>query len=85
MCIRDRLPIERHEIEIHSANTHIIPANDLVKRQLSNVRSGQLVKLKGQLIEAKRADGWHWSSSLSREDTGGGACELMYVTELYAH
>lgn len=80
-----KLPIERHEIEIHSANTHIIPANDLVKRQLSNVRSGQLVKLKGQLIEAKRADGWHWSSSLSREDTGGGACELMYVTELYAH
>ncbi|HQO16731.1 MAG TPA: hypothetical protein PLG02_07185, partial [Methylotenera sp.] len=75
--------IPQRQIEIHSANMHIIPANDSVKRQLSNVRQGQLVKIKGLLIEARRPDGWRWRSSLSREDTGNGACELMYVTELY--
>lgn len=79
----DEFPIPQREIESHSANTHIIPANDAISRQLSRVRKGQLVKLKGQLVEAKRADGWHWRSSLSREDTGNGACEVMYVTELY--
>lgn len=78
----DAFPIPQREIEVHAANMHIIPANDTVKRQLTKIRTGQLVNIKGQLIEAKRADGWHWRSSLSREDTGNGACELMYVTEL---
>jgi len=78
----DEFPIPQREIEIHAANVHIIPANDSINRQLNKVRVGQIVKIKGQLIEATRADGWHWRSSLSREDTGNGACELMYVTEL---
>ena len=77
-------PIPQHEIEVHAANTHIVPASDLVKRQLSSVKKGQIVKIKGYLIEAKRPDGWHWTSSLTREDTGNGACEVLYATELYA-
>jgi hypothetical protein len=81
----DQFPIPQHEIEIHAANMHIIPANDTVKRQLSKVRAGQVVRIKGQLIEAKRSDGWHWRSSLTRDDTGSGACELMYATELTVH
>jgi len=67
---------------MHAANTHIIPANDSVKHQLSKIRLGQIVHIKGQLVEAKRFDGWHWRSSLTRGDTGVGACELMYVSEL---
>jgi hypothetical protein len=78
------LPIPQHEIEIHAANTHIIPADDIIRRQLSNIKVGQLVKIKGLLVEAKRANGWHWRSSLSREDVGNGACELIYVTQLSA-
>ena len=41
-----------------------------------------LIYLKGQLVEVKSSDGWTWRSSLSREDTGGGACELMLVEEV---
>jgi hypothetical protein len=78
----DEFPIPQREIEIHTANTHIIPANDSVKRRLDKIRPGQIVIIKGQLIEAKRSDGWHWRSSLTREDTGAGACEVVYVTEL---
>ena len=78
----DEFPIPQREIEVHAANTHIIPANDSIKRQLSKIRPGQIVSIKGQLVEAKRADGWHWRSSLTRDDTGAGACEVVYVTEL---
>lgn len=78
----DEFPIPQREIEIHAANTHIIPANDRVKQMLSKIRPGQIVDIKGQLIEAKRSDGWHWRSSLTREDKGAGACEVLYVTEL---
>jgi hypothetical protein len=80
----NEFPIPQHEIEVHAANMHIIPANESIKRKLEEVRVGQKVKIKGQLIEAKREDGWHWRSSLSREDIGSGSCELMYVTELSA-
>src|SRR5450830_782980 len=80
----DTFPIPQHEIEAHAANIHIIPANDTVKRQLRKVHKGQIISIKGQLVEAKRADGWYWRSSLSREDTGNGACELMYAIALSA-
>jgi hypothetical protein len=80
----DAFPIPQHEIEVHAANIHIIPANDTVKRQLRKVHKGQIISIKGQLIEARRVDGWYWRSSLSREDTGNGACELMYAIALSA-
>jgi hypothetical protein len=34
------------------------------------------------LVNATRADGWHWNSSLSRDDTGAGACELLLLSDI---
>ena len=78
----EHFPIPRKEIEQHSANMHIIPADKSIARQLDKVKEGQLVRFSGYLVNLKRADGWHWESSLSRNDTGGGACELVWVEEL---
>jgi hypothetical protein len=61
---------------------HMVPGNDSVARRLKEVRRGSLVSLSGYLIEARRADGWRWQSSLSREDTGEGSCELVWVERL---
>ncbi len=77
----DQFPIPRKEIERHSANMHIIPSNDAIARQLDKIKAGQLVRFSGYLVNLKRADGWYWKSSLSRNDTGGGACELVWVEE----
>ena len=77
-----QLPIPRREIETHSANMHLIPADAGVRRTLGRVRAGQLVTLDGYLVDADRADGWHWRTSLTRDDTGDGACELFYVTSV---
>jgi len=77
-------PIPRREIETSSANMHMIPADDDVKRQLEQVRPGQLVHLEGFLVDASRPDGWHWNTSLTRDDTGAGACELIYVERVDA-
>lgn len=72
-------PIPRREIETHSANMHLIPADDAVRRALRRVRVGQVAEFEGYLVDASRADGWHWSTSMTRADTGSGACELFYV------
>lgn len=70
------------EISTHSSNMHIIPGNSEVERQLDDIEKGQIVYIKGYLIQANAQDGWHWQSSLSREDTGNGACELVWAEKL---
>jgi len=80
----ENFPIPRREIETSSANMHMIPADPDVKRQLEQVRTGELVHLEGFLVDASRPGGWHWNSSLSRDDTGAGACELVYVERVDA-
>lgn len=78
-------PIPQHEIETHSANMHMIPADEDVEEALKAVRTGQIVSIDGYLVEAKADDGWRWRSSLTREDTGYGACELVLVKSLQVH
>ena len=75
-------PIPRREIETHSANMHMVPADATVARALKRVRVGDVVTLEGDLIEADKPGGWKWRSSMTRDDTGDGACELVYVKDL---
>ena len=78
----ESFPIPRRNIETQSANMHLIPANDEVARTLKQIRPGQLVTLQGYLVNVNADDGWRWRSSLTREDTGANACELIYVKQL---
>ncbi|SFS08975.1 hypothetical protein SAMN05216570_2490 [Dyella sp. OK004] len=75
-------PIPQRDIETSSANTHVIPADEQVRRSLEQIRPGQLVHMEGFLVDASRPDGWQWRTSMTREDTGSGACELMYVESI---
>ena len=75
-------PIPVREIETSSSNIHIIPANASIGRQLDKVKADDKVFLSGDLVEIKGDDGWTWKSSLSREDTGDGACELLRVDQV---
>ena len=79
---RDTPPIAPALISRHSANTHLVPADDTVKAHLLKVRKGEIVLLKGYLINVKHPDGGSWRSSLTREDSGAGACELMWVADV---
>jgi hypothetical protein len=71
--------IEPREIARHSANMHMVPLEPAARATLLDARRGNLVHLKGWLIEAQARGGWKWRSSLTREDTGSGACELVLV------
>lgn len=73
------LPIAREEIVDHSANTHVIPADDSIQKQLARLRVGQTVRLTGSLVDAARDDGAWIRTSLTRTDSGAGACEVMLV------
>ncbi|GAA0207745.1 hypothetical protein GCM10009123_14060 [Kangiella japonica] len=72
-------PIPQKEIETHSANMHMIPAESWIQDDLEGISAGQVVRIRGKLVEVSKDDGWKWRSSLRRDDTGDGACELVYV------
>jgi hypothetical protein len=73
------LPIPRQEVIEHSANTHVIPADPDVRSQLARLRVGQVVHLTGVLVDGVRDDGAYVRTSLTRSDSGPGACEVMLV------
>jgi len=60
----------------------MIPADEGIARQLQALTPGQAVRIEGWLVEVRAADGWRWRSSLTRDDTGGGSCELVFVRDL---
>lgn len=75
-------PIPREIIESHSANMHMIPGNPVVEKRLKSIRPGNIIQIGGYLVEVGAKDGWRWRSSLTRADTGPGACELIWVESL---
>lgn len=72
-------PIPQDEIIRHSTNLHIIPADHAIARACKSLRAGELIRLEGRLVEATGPEIGTWRSSLRRDDTGKGACELLLV------
>lgn len=75
-------PIPKEEIISHSTNVHIIPSTSAIASRCESLRTGSLVHLSGELVEATGPGIGTWRSSLSRTNTGNGACELMWVTDI---
>jgi hypothetical protein len=69
-------PIERDQIESHSANWHVISDNQAVSKVLGELRAGSVVELRGELVDIEGGEGG-MRTSLSRTDIGAGACEIL--------
>lgn len=79
------LPYSNNYIANHTANVHIIPATDNLNIVLRRIEENDLVYLEGYLVDLQVVDGARTGqvlTSLSREDTGEGACEILYVERL---
>ena len=77
-------PLPPDEIARSSANMHMIPSDAATAAALRRVRAGDEVRIDGWLVEVAADDGWRWRSSLSRDDKGSGACEVVYVCAITA-
>ena len=66
----------------NSANMHLIPSTKDIENKIKKLRPGHIVDLTGQLVRVDFKDGTEMKSSLTRDDTGAGACEVVWVTSL---
>lgn len=75
-------PLANKTITASSANMHMIPASDAIEKKLKSLRIGNLISLRGYLVAVRAEDGWRWRSSLRRDDTGNGSCEVVWVEDV---
>lgn len=78
-------PVSRSYIINHSANTHIIPASDNIKRAVDSLQVGDFALFEGYLVNAEASyEGRAYTkvSSLRRSDEGAGSCEVFYVEKV---
>ena len=67
------------------SNNHLLTEVPATARALRDLRVGDQVRIKGYLVNyanAGRAPGQYRVSSTVRTDTGDGACEIIYVTDV---
>lgn len=78
-------PFDNAFIARYSSNNHMIPATDNVRAAALALAAGDTVELFGQLVDVdgRSGDGavW-WRTSTSRDDTGDGSCEVLYVRRI---
>lgn len=74
--------LQAAKISFNSSNMHMVPLNENVARSLKDIRPGEIVHIKGYLIDVSASDGWSWQTSRTRFDTGAGACEIVLVEDV---
>ncbi len=70
----------RHE---QLSNNHLLSDNKEVRERIRNIKIGDQVHLKGMLVNysAAATPDWTRNTSTNRNDSGNGACEVIFVDE----
>jgi hypothetical protein len=75
--------IKREDIEHNSANVHIGAINEEIQNKIDDLNEEELVYFEGFLVDViDKSNNYRFISSLSRTDTGPGACEVFLVSNL---
>jgi hypothetical protein len=79
-------PVDKDYIQKHMANNHMIPATANLRKALKLAKKDDLVQIDGYLVyvmaNMRKRGVATWNSSLTRDDGGAGACEIIYVQKL---
>lgn len=83
--IKGALPFGYDYIGTHAGNIHIVPGNNRIKKVALSLGKKDKIRMQGYLISI-RSNNYKYlytrNSSLTREDTGDGACEVMWVNRI---
>lgn len=82
LFLRPKAPMSPQEWQAlapHVTNVHLIPADDAVLAQIRRIRHGDLVTLRGQLVDVRDAQGRVAKTSTTPGDRD---CEILRVTAI---
>ncbi|WP_424357000.1 hypothetical protein [Methanocella sp. MCL-LM] len=78
-------PADEYYVRTHSTNAHAVPANEQIAEGMRQIRIDSQVSMAGYLVDIGWKSGMmrYWiNTSLLRDDTGIGGCEIMYIERL---
>jgi|YNPMSStandDraft_2_1061718.scaffolds.fasta_scaffold00039_53 hypothetical protein len=73
--------IDKRTAYLYSANIHIIPSNEDLEKIVLKLLKGDIVELKGRLVDVKGEKFWR-TTSLSRTDEGLGSTEILWLEDI---
>ncbi len=80
-----QMPITQEYAKAHFSHSHLIPATRNIMSALLKIKDHENIEIEGELVDMKYVDGrrtYSSQTSLTRLDTGLGACENIYVTKI---
>ncbi len=63
------------------SNNHLLAHKPLLQKAIKSAEIGDHVHLSGQLARYSHAGGFQRGTSITRTDTGNGACETIYIKD----
>lgn len=76
----------KQEVIKRFSNNHVIPSDKNIAKLIRNIKKDDFVRIDGYLVNVnyntKNGGYFTWNSSTSRSDSGDGACEIIYVTNV---
>ncbi|MEO0185034.1 MAG: hypothetical protein ABIL20_04480 [candidate division WOR-3 bacterium] len=78
-------PKDNYFIARYSSNNHVILASKNIEVLLGRIKKNDTIELSGYLVDingSKNGNKYWWYSSMSRNDTGAGSCEVIYLTRI---
>ncbi|MEM7432079.1 MAG: hypothetical protein AAF351_09075 [Pseudomonadota bacterium] len=63
------------------SNNHLLSDNESIRDEVTKIRIGDQIRVKGYLAEYSSGPGHMRGTSTTRTDTGDGACETIYVED----
>ena len=67
-------------------NNHLIPSDNKTRKLVDYIKEGEFVNIEGYLVNikviGKNGSYFVWDTSTNRSDSGNGACETIYVTNV---
>lgn len=70
---------------INFSHNHTIWSDEKIRLLLKRIRVWDVIKIKWYLVyvHPEQWNWWRWPSSLTRTDSWDGACEIIYITDIY--
>lgn len=75
-------PIPVQQMREHTANLRLIHQNEEMLNKLEDIRIGQIIRIKGYLVNVDTEQGWSTETSLIRSDSGVEGTEIVWIKEL---
>lgn len=63
------------------SNNHLLSADDVIRDKIGDVRIGDVVRIRGKLASYSANGQTIRGTSITRDDTGNGACETVFVED----